>query len=75
MAVMEARKVKGPFQRSKYPWEKWSDGQWYEMDCTGLDVSAVAFRSAVYVNAKARGLKAETSMDGEIVRFRLTEDQ
>lgn len=72
---MTARVVSDQFQTSgrprKYDWDKWTDGQIREMDCSKIGTSAIAFRSSVYHYAKQCGMSAETSVNGEKVRFRI----
>lgn len=68
---MKAKIVEGPFDRGKYPWSTWADGEWREQDSKKFGVSPHAFRNAVYFYANSRDMRAETSISGTKVRFRI----
>lgn len=57
--------------RGKYPWDDWSDGKVYEVNCEEFEVEPQAFRMSVYGAARQRGLKAATSVEGSIVTFQM----
>lgn len=57
---------------SRYPWEKWNDGQWRLAE-RGVDyqISDAGFRSCVYDYARRNGMEAETRKEDRGIVFRM----
>lgn len=51
-----------PHGNRKYPWERWSDGKWREVDPSVYGVSPEALKSVVVNWADRRDLKTETRL-------------
>jgi hypothetical protein len=53
-------------KRSSYKWDEWLNGKTWRL-VRGVDFTSTlwAFRTALYNAAKARGLTAQTHLDGD----------
>lgn len=59
--------------RTKYPWDQWTNGNWWQAR-KGEDFNGdlEGFRSNLYAYTKRHGLRAETRASGDTVAFRIT---
>lgn len=60
-------------RRPLYPWDKWTDGQWWTCE-QGEDFSCKSdsFRTGLYRYGMAHGYSVEVQVDGDVVHFQFT---
>lgn len=60
-----------PGRPSKYPWEEWLDGRWWEIQKgVDFDRSVASMRKSVSTASKRKGGTCVTSTLGDKIRFR-----
>lgn len=69
MAQVLAEEPRG--KRGRYPWDKWTDGQWWHAT-PGNDfhISVANFQASLHVRARAIGKRVETKTVENGVAFR-----
>lgn len=60
---------------SRYPWEDWADGQWWQaVNGEDYTITDAGFRSCLYNWARINGMKAQSRRNADGVVFRIVRD-